>query len=107
MYNILKNWHFMGLNDKFLKIGKGRQSFSSSYFEDQDQFAQLCRYCRDHFGRPIQIKILENSALPPHVNQGENQDPDHSSASPKEAYSEPVRDVIRIFQGEVKEEKTR
>lgn len=93
------------MNEKCLEIAKGRQTFVSSYFEDQDQFTQLCLYCRDHFGHDMRIKILENSEVPPHLENSETHDQTHALDSHEEGYSEPVRDVLQIFQGEVKEER--
>ena len=105
MYNILKNWHYLGLTEKTLEIAKGHQSFSSSYFEDKGQYDQLCRYCQEYFGRKLKVNIVENSVAKPQIKEGSVPESPNRAFPENTDYPEPVKDVLQMFQGEVKKER--
>jgi DNA polymerase-3 subunit gamma/tau len=96
MYNVLKEWEFLDLAGETLKIGRGSQAFSSSYFDDKERLDQLAGYCQDYFQREIQIKITERKSKP----SPSKKDPKRGVT----AFPPPVQDILQIFQGEIMEE---
>lgn len=102
MFNILKDWDFLNLTQHELEIAKGTLSFSAGYFDDKDRVAQLSLYCRDFFHRDIRVKIREN---PNPVFKNSQPLKNENSVTENEKhgdFSQPVQDVLRIFQGEIK-----
>jgi DNA polymerase-3 subunit gamma/tau len=61
MFNVLKDWEFRDLTTKTLEIAKSNQSFSSSFFDDKDRYAQLSSFCRYFFKRELRINIVSGN----------------------------------------------
>ena len=101
MFNILKDWKFLSLNEKVLEISKSNQSFSSKYFDDQDRYDQISDYCREFFKSDIKIKIVVNNQ--PHSETGrgpvkKEQDLGHNT---DKNLPPPVQDILQVFQGKL------
>jgi len=103
-FNVLKDWRFMKLTDQVLEIARSARSFSSGYFDDPERFNQLLKYCRDFFKRDMRIKIIGNDHPPLKAKEPPgNRRPD-SEKSKHADLSPPVRDILDIFEGEIKDE---
>jgi len=102
MFNVLKDWEFQHLTNETLEIGKCSQSFSASYFDDKDKFEELSAYCRDFFQKDIRIKILaNNNSLPVKAFTPKKETP-KAQVLRKTDLPQPVQDILRLFQGEIK-----
>jgi DNA polymerase-3 subunit gamma/tau len=96
IFNVLKDWRLLRLTEKTLEIEKGSRSFSSAFFDDSERYNQLSNYCRDFFQRNIQVKIADNNKRTP-PQQGLSSGERHPDLSP------PIKDILQMFQGEIKE----
>jgi len=103
MFNILKDWKFLSLDEKVLKISKGNQSFSSKYFDDQERYNQISGYCRDFFKSDIKIKIVVNNQ--PHSETWKEpvKKKQYLRHKTDKNLPPPVRDIIQMFQGKLLE----
>lgn len=92
--NILKDWELVKLTDKTLEIASGKQSFSSSYFDDPERYERLAKYCREFFHKDIRPRIIAKNRPQPlaKVSFDRSLDP-----------PPPIQDILDIFQGEIKE----
>ncbi|MBW2284255.1 MAG: DNA polymerase III subunit gamma/tau [Deltaproteobacteria bacterium] len=101
MVNVLREWTFQGLQGETLEIARGDQPFSSTYFDDKERHGRLTDYCRDYFGKDIQLKIVDGKPGQP------------KKGAPKTAPAEPVetenselphqvQELIQTFQGEIR-----
>ena len=98
VYSVLKDWEFLDLSGNLLEIKSGRPSFSSTFFDDPQRYAQLTDYCRRFFEKEVRIKITPA-------------DPDPAVTSPEPApasnpASEPdlpptAHQVMDLFEGSV------
>ncbi len=93
MGNVLKDWKVKRLDKDVLEIVRSMQSFSSTYFNDREEYDRLINYCRSFFGRDIQVKIVANNRTP----APQMESPEHQDLPP------PVQDIMDMFRGEVKE----
>ena len=102
MFNVLKEWEFQGLTTETLEIAKGNQSFSSSYFDDKDRYAQLSSFCRDFLKRDIRKNIVSGnrqiSKKKPSSDETQHQ---ASETEKRSGLPQPVQDIIHTFQGEI------
>ena len=102
MCNVLKGWQFLALTEKGLEIAKTGRSFSSTYFDEPERLSQLSRYCREFFGRDLQVKIM--AATPASKKTKERPSKERSKTTRKEL-SPPVQDILHMFQGEIVESR--
>jgi DNA polymerase-3 subunit gamma/tau len=102
MFNVLKDWEFLNLAEKTLEIAKGNQSFSASFFEDKDRYEQLSAFCRDFFQRDIRIKILPNNNRVHGKKSVPKEMPPETDTEGSNDLPPPVRDILNMFQGEIK-----
>ena len=102
MWNVLKDWTVSRMTDRSVEIIKAAQTFSASYFDDRDRYEQLVDSCRSYFERPMAVKIVTGPAaggLKPPVKD--------APATPRggdEQLPAPVRDILHMFNGRVKED---
>ena len=93
----------MEMTDQVLEIARSARSFSSGYFDDPERFNQLLQYCRDFFKRDIKIKIVDNN----HSSHKAKETPGNRRPDPEKSkhadLSPPVRDILDIFEGEIKD----
>ena len=102
MFNVLKDWEFRDLSTKTLEIAKSDQSFSASFFDDKDRYAQLSSFCRDFFKREIRINIVSGKRQSLNKNQTSNEKQHQMSETEKHSdLPQPVQDIIHAFQGEI------
>jgi DNA polymerase-3 subunit gamma/tau len=102
MFNVLKDWEFLDLAGETLEIAKGNQSFSASYFDDKDRYEQLSSFCRDFFHRDIRIKILSSNNRVPKKKPTPKVTPAETDVAENTDLPSPVRDILNVFQGEIK-----
>jgi DNA polymerase-3 subunit gamma/tau len=105
MFNVLKDWEFLNLTEETLEIAKGNQSFSASFFDDNDRYAQLSSFCRDFFKRDIRIKILANNNIASEKKANAMAGPSEADAEKTEDLPQPVQDILKMFHGEIKKGK--
>ncbi|MBW2066409.1 MAG: DNA polymerase III subunit gamma/tau [Deltaproteobacteria bacterium] len=101
MANVLKEWRFVSLGEDVLEMSKGKNSFSSSYFEDADRLAKLSAYCKEFFGRDIKIKVLEESGGEKGARAFPDPAPRKEETPEQESLPQHVSDVLDIFQGQI------
>jgi DNA polymerase-3 subunit gamma/tau len=103
MANVLRDWHFVGVNGDTLEIASGDNAFSSSYFDDSERLDKFTRLCRDFFQKDYHIKVVNrpvDTKVPEKPSKEKKDEPEkkrHSDLHPS------VQDVLQIFQGEIKE----
>ena len=103
MFKVLKDWQVLNMAEGTLEIAKSNQSFSSSYFDDNERQSKLSDYCRDFFQRDLRIKIVANNQAPPKkepLSKAKAPEPksiEHPDLPP------PVQDILHMFQGEIKQ----
>ena len=102
MFNVLKDWEFLNLAEETLEIAKGNQSFSASFFDDKDRYEQLSSFCRDFFHRDIRIKILSSNNRVPKTKPTPKVTPAEADVAGNTDLPSPVRDILNVFQGEIK-----
>ncbi len=102
MFNVLKDWELLDLAGETLEIAKGNQSFSASYFDDKDRYEQLSSFCRDFFHRDIRIKILSSNNRVPKKKSTPKMTPAEADVAGNTDLPSPVRDILNVFQGEIK-----
>ena len=102
MFNILKDWQVLRLTEEEFEITKGNQSFSSSFFDDQERYDQLSGYCRDFFKRNIKIKIVSNNTSPALKKKSSRTERKRPGAAKYSDIPPPVQDILQVFQGEIK-----
>ncbi|MFC1821199.1 DNA polymerase III subunit gamma/tau [Thermodesulfobacteriota bacterium] len=103
MANVLKEWQLLGFAGDTLSIGRGSNSFSSSYLDEAERLEKLAGYCKEFFKQDIKILVVsgEPNAL------AKNPNAEEKPKSEKKLHSnfpQPVQDVLRTFQGEIKKE---
>jgi len=94
IFNVLKDWKILKLTKNTIEIAKGNQSFSSSYFDNKEQYDQLANYSRDFFQRDIRINITADKQPLLQTNPSTKEVPDLPA---------PVQDILQMFQGKIKE----
>jgi len=103
MSNVLKEWTLKSFSGDTLEISRGSSSFSSSYLDDPERFDKLIGYCRDLFKRDIAIKIVGDRIKTNGIirsGQGKKDtESDKNTDLPR-----PVQEVLKVFQGEIKQE---
>jgi len=102
MSSMLKDWELIELNDDVVKISKDRRSFSSTYFDDQERYQQLSRYCLEFFGRDIQIEIVGNDENAPGEDVLSKKGRPVAVNEPE--FDRPVQEIMNIFEGKIREE---
>jgi DNA polymerase-3 subunit gamma/tau len=102
MFSMLKDWELIELTDKTVEISKDKRSFSSTYFDDKDRYNLLSGYCREFFQREIRVIIVDNNQTLPK----ENISSERSNSEPLKQtdLSQPVQDILNMFEGEIREE---
>ncbi|MBW1998871.1 MAG: DNA polymerase III subunit gamma/tau [Deltaproteobacteria bacterium] len=102
MANVLKEWRFLSLAEGVLEMSKGRNSFSSSYFEDAERLSKLSAYCKEFFGRDIKIKVVEEGAGDKSTRAFSDPAPrKEEEARKQESLPQHVSDALEIFQGKI------
>ena len=102
MFNVLKDWEFLEMNTETLKIAKSDQSFSASFFDDKDRYAQLSSFCRDFFKRDIRINIVSgNRQASKKKSTSDEKQQKVSKAENRSDLPQHVQDIIHMFQGEI------
>jgi DNA polymerase-3 subunit gamma/tau len=102
MFNVLKDWEFRDLTTKTLEIAKSNQSFSSSFFDDKDRYAQLSSFCRDFFKRELRINIVTGNRQVSEKKPISNEKQHQASGTEKHSdLPQPVQDILHTFQGEI------
>jgi DNA polymerase-3 subunit gamma/tau len=103
MANVLRDWHFVGVNGDTLEIAAGDNAFSASYFDDSERLDKFNHLCRNFFGKDYKIKVVTHpvdTKAHKKSTKGKKDEPEKISHSD---LPQPVQDVLQIFQGEIKE----
>ncbi|MBW2027956.1 MAG: DNA polymerase III subunit gamma/tau [Deltaproteobacteria bacterium] len=101
MANVLKEWRFVKLDRDVLEMAKGKNSFSSSYFDDPDRMEKLLAHCREFFKRDIKIKVTEQEKRESSTAASQDPAPEARKSNEQEDVPPHVNDVLKIFQGKI------
>ena len=105
MFNVLKDWEFLGLDTKTLEIARSNQSFSASYFDDKDRHEQLSAFCREFFKKDVRVNIVTQNRPQSKKKKISGSKPRHRPESAGHSdLPGPVQDIIQVFQGEIKKD---
>ncbi|MCP4665422.1 MAG: DNA polymerase III subunit gamma/tau [Deltaproteobacteria bacterium] len=102
MANVLRDWQFLGSTDNTIDIARGSQSFSATYFDDKEHYARLSDYCRDFFHKDIRIKQIDKNRSAVRERSASETENTHDETPKYSGLTEPVQDILDMFQGEVK-----
>lgn len=106
MANVLKEWQLKSINGNILELTRGESSFSSSYLDDPERLDKFLSYCRDFFEKDMKANIIGDPAtVRKNRNTPNTRQESKKTPQAKIDYPEPVQEVLKIFQGEVVEEK--
>lgn len=97
MANVLKEWPLLHTSADTVEIGKGKSTFSSTYFDEPERHRKLIELCRQFFKKDVQIKMSP-------FRQEEREDKPTEMETKRSNLPPPVQDVLDIFQGELKGE---
>jgi DNA polymerase III subunit gamma/tau len=101
MSKVLLEWKFKDFAGSSIELVRGESSFSSVYLDDEERMEKLTAYCREFFGRDVRIRIIGNGP----VNKAEPPRTAAKDESRTRQYGDmpqPVQDVLKIFNGEIK-----
>lgn len=101
MSNNLGEWKFKAMSGNTIEIIRGGSSFSSVYLDDEERMAKLTAYCQDFFKRDVRIKILGDV---PRAEKQNGMKKDEPRVKQYTDMPQPVQDVLKIFNGEIKGE---
>ena len=93
MYNVLREWKLKGFSGDSIEIARGESPFSSVYLDDTENLNKFLGYCREFFKREIRIRMIGNKVKADI----------HKDNIPSDLPG-PVRDVIQVFEGQIKGE---
>ncbi len=97
MANVLREWPLLHAGADAVEIGKGKSTFSSTYFDEPERYRKLGELCRLFFKKDLQIRLVP-------YRQEEKQPEPGRTETKRDPIPPPVQDVLDIFQGEVKGE---
>jgi DNA polymerase-3 subunit gamma/tau len=97
MANVLKEWPLLHASADAVEIGKGKSTFSSTYFDEPERYRKLGEFCRLFFKKDMQIRLVP-------YRQEEKEDKPIRTETKRAPLPPPIQDVLDIFQGEVKGE---
>lgn len=104
MANVLRQCHMENMDDNTLEITKAGNSFTSAYLDEPENIEKLKGFCIDFFGPEIKIKIIEGvSEKQEAVKHSDNRPSENVQTNSKE-FPRPVQDILKMFQGKIKEE---
>jgi len=101
MSKVLGEWQFLSLTGNTLELMKSPKSFSAAYFDDSEKLEQLRAYCKQFFGRDIQVRLVGGKKLPETEKRVSPIQAKKTNKGSKKDLPPPVRDIIDIFQGEI------
>jgi DNA polymerase III subunit gamma/tau len=102
MSKVLGEWKLKDFSGNSIGLLRGESSFSSVYLDDEERMEKLTSYCREFFGRDVKIRINGNAV----ANKTEPPKGSARDESRTRQYGDmprPVQDVLRIFNGEIRE----
>ena len=99
MANVLKNWHFVGLQEGRIDLARGGNAFSASYLEDGERKKRLEELCRSYFGRAMEIRLVKMATPPAQEAPAATEEKKKVENLPQ-----PVQNVLEIFRGEIQEQ---
>ena len=106
MASILKEWRLLKLTAETLEVERGGTPFSSTYLDEPESLNKFIGYCREFFKRDIEIKIKgdrKNNTRKKDLPGGDKSTPVKKKVAD---HPQPVQDVLRIFNGAIKDEIT-
>jgi DNA polymerase-3 subunit gamma/tau len=101
--NILMDWELVGLTEDVLEIARGSRSFSSTYFDDKERYAQLVEFCQEFFNKDIKIRLVDGNPASPETRQSSGAEPSEPQSLQPTDLPPHVQDILHMFQGEIKE----
>ena len=90
IFNVLRKWKSYTITEDTLELPCGEGSFTASYFDDPEHYGQLVDYVRDFFQSNFKV-----------VFKKQNDHKDLKKGSGEDRLSEPVKDIVDIFEGEI------
>jgi len=102
MVGILRQWRFIERTEDMLKIARGGKSFSSGYFDDPEHLGSLHKLCREFFERKLQVRIVDAPSPCGEDASRPGAGPPDMETKKRSDIPRPVRDVLRVFQGEIR-----
>lgn len=107
MSKVLKEWRFAGKTDGFLKIERGGQGISLSYFDDPGRLDRLRSYAKAFFGQDLEIEILDKEATGPEEHRRKPERKRNGKPEQDGDMPESVQEIMDIFQGKIEERTDR
>ncbi len=100
MFNIIKDWRLLRLNQDIIEMMRPAKLFSATYFDDRERFEGLSEYCRVFFSRPVKISFIEN--LQSHAEKKKQIMPRGKNIPVKDkTLSTSTQSLLDTFQGKI------
>lgn len=99
MASVLEQWDFLGIHNGKLRLGRARETFSSTYFDDPAKKTRLDSYCKAYWQGEIQVELVEqarnlNSSPSQKSIRGDKQELDKT-------LPETISKVVKVFEGRI------
>lgn len=95
MAKVLREWRLVGLHAGRVELARGGNPFSAAYLDDPDRRTKLEEFCRSHFGRPMEIRVVKSPEGPPAAQTAEKTERKAANLPP------PIQEVIEMFSGKI------
>ena len=101
MSNILSQWKYIGIQGNTLRLGRGGETFSSTYFDDPRKKEALESLCKAFWGEHIVVELAEATAdqSPPSPQKGTLRA--RTEVTRSQQIPEPVKKVLDTFEGKI------
>ncbi len=88
MFNVMKGWLLEEISNNLIKIRPNNEGFSVSYFKEKETYETLRSYIKEYFGEDLVPKLVISK----------------QKRKKAKNISEPVQELLNIFQGKIVEE---
>jgi len=88
MFNVMKGWLLEEISNNLIKIRPNNEGFSVSYFKEKETYETLRSYIKEYFGEDLVPKLVISK----------------QTRKKAKNISEPVQELLNIFQGKIVEE---
>jgi len=101
MANILRQWHYMGIHGNTLKLGRGGEPFSSTYFDDPVKKEALEAYCKAYWQEDVTIELVADQETNPKHPTKEQPSNKKNIQEIDVSVPENVKKVVQAFEGNI------
>lgn len=101
MSNILSQWKYIGIQGNTLRLGRGGETFSSTYFDDPRKKEALESLCKAFWGEHIVVELVEvtGDQSPPSPQKDTLRA--RTEVTRSQQIPEPVKKVLDTFEGKI------